>query len=115
MLASIGLFGVVAYVVTQRTQEIGIRVALGAPPASVIRLMTTIGTRLFATGIGLLTALAVGHVLASVVFGLSPRDPVSLVSQSMRSEFVGSTRAARTDGASAASAAAPARMTAINK
>ena len=80
VLASIRLFGVVADVVTQRTQEIGIRVALGASPASVIRLMTTIGTRLVATGIGvgLLVALAVGQVLASVVFGVSPRDPVSL-------------------------------------
>jgi len=80
VLASIGLFGVISYIVTQRTHEIGIRLALGASPASITRFMTNIGTRLVAIGIGigLLVTLAAGQVLASIVYGVSARDPILL-------------------------------------
>jgi predicted permease len=80
MLAATGIHGLVAYAVARRTREIGIRVALGARPAEVLRLV--LGRILALIGIGsacgLLLALAAGQVLASIVYQNSPRDPVVL-------------------------------------
>ena len=77
-LAAIGVYGVVGYSVTQRTHEIGVRLALGARPTQV-RLMV-LGSGLAPAAIGLVVgfigALALGSVLARVTFGISPRDPV---------------------------------------
>ena len=77
VLAAIGLFGLVSYSVTRRTREIGLRVALGAHPRDVLRLV--FGRTLLLAGIGIAVgmglALACGHVVSSVVYGVSPRDP----------------------------------------
>ena len=78
-MAIIGLYGVVAFMAQQRTQEIGIRVALGATRADVMRLILGEGFRLIFIGgaLGLVAALSLSRVLQSVLFGVSPHDPVS--------------------------------------
>ncbi|MCI0436103.1 MAG: ABC transporter permease [Gemmatimonadetes bacterium] len=79
VLACVGLYGVVAYLVTRRTREIGIRIALGAHAARVIRMVIAQGIAPALAGlvIGLLLALALGRVAESLLFELvSPRDPV---------------------------------------
>jgi predicted permease len=80
MLAATGIHGLVAYAVSRRVHEIGIRVALGAHPVEVLRLVLGKIVALVAVGsaFGLLLALAAGQVLASIVYQGSPRDPVVL-------------------------------------
>jgi predicted permease len=79
LLASIGLYGVMSFVVNQRTREIGIRVALGAQPAMVVRLFVLQGLRLTAIGaaLGLAGGIGISRLLASVLIDLSPFDPVA--------------------------------------
>ena len=80
-MAVIGLYGVIAYMAAQRTQEIGVRMALGADRGDVLRLILGEGMRLIAAGavLGLVVALALSRVLKSLLFGVGPRDPVSFV------------------------------------
>ena len=79
LLASIGLFGVISYSVTRRTREIGIRIALGADPGDVVRMVFGRALRLAGAGIavGVAIALASGQVLASALYGVSPHDPLA--------------------------------------
>jgi predicted permease len=78
-MAIIGLYGVVTFMAVQRTQEIGIRMALGATRADVLRLILREGFRLILIGgaIGLAVTLALSRVLQSVLFGISTHDPIS--------------------------------------
>ena len=78
LLAAIGIYGVTAYAVTRRTREIGIRVALGAHRADVVRMILGQGMSLASIGcaIGLMLAAAVSQVLASFLYGIPPADPV---------------------------------------
>jgi ABC-type antimicrobial peptide transport system permease subunit len=80
LLASVGLYGVVAYSVSQRTREIGIRMALGANPAGVLRMVMRQGLLLALWGIvaGLAVALAASPLLAPLLYRVSPADPVSI-------------------------------------
>jgi ABC-type antimicrobial peptide transport system permease subunit len=73
-LAVMGIYGVVAYVVSQRTREVGIRMALGAQKLDILRLVVQDGLRLTLIGLvlGLLGALGVAMVIGNVLFGLSP-------------------------------------------
>lgn len=82
MLASVGMFGVFAYAVQQRTREIGVRMALGAPPAAVVRLVIAGHSRAVFIGIsaGLIGALAASISLRARLFGLSPLDPLTYAS-----------------------------------
>lgn len=80
VLAISGLYGVVAYAVSRRTREIGIRIALGAAPHDAVWLVLRQGVTLALIGIclGLPLAMAVGTIVRSVLFGISPTDPVAL-------------------------------------
>jgi predicted permease len=81
VLVAIGVYSVIAYTVSQQIHEIGIRMALGAQRADVLRLIMRVTSRLVIAGVvlGLLGSLGVMKVLASQVWGVSPRDPVTLV------------------------------------
>jgi predicted permease len=85
LLASVGLYGVVAYTVAQRTHEIGVRVALGATMAHVLRLVVRQGARLVALGllIGVPAALALTRLLRGALYGVSPGDPATFVGMTM--------------------------------
>jgi predicted permease len=91
MLAATGIHGLVAYVVSRRVHEIGIRVALGARPGEVLRLVLGKIVALVAAGsaFGLLLALAAGQVLASIVYQGSPRDPLVLAGVMGLMSFLG--------------------------
>jgi predicted permease len=81
MLAAVGLYGVIAYTVAQRTREIGLRVALGADHQGIVRLI--LGQGLAPTGLGIVVGLLVStgavRVLRSILFGVEPLDPVTFV------------------------------------
>jgi len=81
LLAAVGLYGVLATVVRQRTAEIGLRMALGAAPSGIFRLMVGKGLRLsiFGIAIGLLAAFALTRVLATMLVDVKPTDPVTFV------------------------------------
>ncbi len=82
VLASVGLYGILAYSVSGRQREIGVRMALGASRAAVLRLVLREGMMLvcIGVGIGLTLALLVGRAFSRMLFGLNPADPLSLVS-----------------------------------
>jgi putative ABC transport system permease protein len=81
LLAAIGVYGVVSYAVEQRTAEMGVRIAIGATPASVVLLMIRSGLlwSLAGIAIGLLGASWLGEVLATVLFGVRGDDPVTFI------------------------------------
>ncbi len=80
VLAAVGVYGVMAYAVTQRTHEFGIRTALGASPTDVLKQVFLEGGRLAALGLalGLIAALVLTRLMASLLFGVSPSDPMTL-------------------------------------
>jgi putative ABC transport system permease protein len=82
VLATVGVYGVVSYAASQRTQEIGIRVALGAKPRDVARLVIGQGFVPVVMGLaaGLAFAAGLGRLIANLLFGISPTDPLTFVS-----------------------------------
>jgi len=82
VLVTIGVYSVLAYTTTRRTQEIGIRMALGAEAHNVQAMVIRMGLRLVGTGVilGLIASLALGNVIATQLWGVSPYDPWTLVS-----------------------------------
>jgi putative ABC transport system permease protein len=81
LLAGIGLYGILAYSVSRRTREIGIRIALGARPGAVLRMVLRQGLRLTLLGVGFGLAASFGatRLLASQLFDITPTDPVTFV------------------------------------
>jgi len=79
LMAVIGLYGVISFVAAQRTQEIGVRMALGATRMNILRLIVVEGVRLIAVGgvLGIGVALATAQLLKSLLFNVGPRDPVT--------------------------------------
>jgi putative ABC transport system permease protein len=105
-LAAVGVYGVIAYSVSQRTREIGVRVALGAQRSNVLALILSHGAVLAAVGIGigLAGALGVTRFLRAMLFGVSPFDPASFVGVALvlsvivfLASYVPARRAARVD------------------
>jgi putative ABC transport system permease protein len=82
LLAAIGIYGVISYSVAQRTQEIGIRVALGAQRSSLMSMILKQGLRtaLLGVGIGLAAALGLTQLLKSLLFGIGATDPLTFIS-----------------------------------
>jgi ABC-type antimicrobial peptide transport system permease subunit len=106
LLAAIGIYGVMAYLVNQRTREIGIRVALGARPASVVRLVVSYALGLAAGGVllGIAAAAFLTRLIAGMLFGVSPSDPwtfaaiaLVLLGTALVATFTPARRAARVD------------------
>jgi predicted permease len=106
LLSAVGLYSVMAYVVSQRTREVGIRMALGAKRADVLKLITREGMKLAAIGIiiGFLMSLALARVLTAVLIGVSAYDltifilvPLLLVSVAFVACLVPARRAAKVD------------------
>lgn len=110
LLGAIGLYGVMAYLVTLRTKELGVRIALGAQPAAVASMMTRQGLLLTAIGIGggLAMFALVARFLRSFLFGVAPGDPIALAGASlmlvtiaMLASWIPARRASRVDPADA--------------
>jgi putative ABC transport system permease protein len=106
LLTTIGLYGVIAFSVTQRTREIGVRVALGAQHGDVLGLVMRRGILLVGTGlaIGIPAALVLGRILTGLLYGVSPTDPLTLLSVAvfltavaMLATYLPARRAARVD------------------
>jgi len=81
LLSSVGIYGVISYLVGQRTHEIGIRVALGARRMDVLRLILSHGMKMAIVGVvlGLAVSLGLTHVMVSMLYGVSPRDPLTFI------------------------------------
>jgi ABC-type antimicrobial peptide transport system permease subunit len=106
VLATIGLYSVMAYAVSQRTREIGIRMALGAGVRSVVRLVVAQGMRMVALGLalGMVGALALTRLLASMLLGVGATDAATyagvallLVGVALLACYIPARRAARVD------------------
>lgn len=110
LLASVGIYGVIAFSVSQRTQEIGIRLALGSPRTGVLKLIIGKGMKLTLMGctFGLVVSLALTRVIQALLFAVSPTDPVTfgasgllLMGVAMLACWLPACRAVRTDPMSA--------------
>jgi putative ABC transport system permease protein len=106
LLTAVGLYGVIAYSVAQRTQEIGTRMALGAQQANILKLVVGEGMLLAIIGtvIGVAGALAISGLLQKLVYEISPTDPVTIAAitatilcVSLLAAYVPARRAARID------------------
>jgi putative ABC transport system permease protein len=106
LLSAVGLYGVIAFAVTQRTREIGIRIALGAAPRSVTSLVVRSGMNLTLIGATLGVAAAVGatRVLAGMLYGVHPADPTTFAAIvalvlviALTASYIPARRAARID------------------
>jgi ABC-type antimicrobial peptide transport system permease subunit len=79
LLAGLGIYGVISYMVSERTHEIGIRIALGAESNSILQMVLRQGLRLAIAGaaVGLLGSLIVSHSMAGLLYGVRPTDPLN--------------------------------------
>ncbi|HMD32018.1 MAG TPA: ABC transporter permease [Candidatus Acidoferrales bacterium] len=91
VLATIGVYGVISYAAAQRTREMGIRAALGARPADILKMVGREGGGIIGAGIlvGIALALALGHVMKGLLLGVGPADPVTFVTVSLGLAAIG--------------------------
>lgn len=82
LLAGLGIYGTISYLVSERTHEIGIRLALGAKPGTILQMVLRQGVELAVAGtvVGLTAALLAAHLLADLLYGVTPTDPATFVS-----------------------------------
>jgi ABC-type antimicrobial peptide transport system permease subunit len=80
LLSSVGIYGVISYIVGQRTREIGVRITLGARRTDVLRLVLIEGAKMTAVGllVGLAASFALTRLASNLLFGVSPTDPATL-------------------------------------
>ena len=106
LMAVIGLYGVISYAVTQRTQELGVRMALGAQPGEILRLVLGQGMRLAGMGaaVGLVASLVFSRLLRNQLFHVSAFDPLTfalmagvLVAAALLASYIPARRATRVD------------------
>jgi putative ABC transport system permease protein len=106
VIAVLGVFGVLSFVVTQRTRELGIRIALGAAPSQVRRLVVTRGVALVLVGVvtGIIGAIALTRFMGALLYGVTPTDPVTygavagiLVAAALLASYLPARRATRVD------------------
>jgi len=91
LLAMVGIYGVIAWTVRQRTREIGVRIALGAQRSAVLALVLRRGLKLAGAGIvlGLIGAISLTQLLRSLLFGVSPADPITFLAVPLLMVLVG--------------------------
>jgi putative ABC transport system permease protein len=106
VLAIVGIYGVTSYLVTRRTHEIGIRMALGAQPADVLKMVVGHGLKLVAFGLvgGIAGALAATRALSTLLFEVKPADPLTFIltpallfSIALLASYIPARRAAKVD------------------
>ena len=106
LLAVIGIYGVMSYYVSQRTREIGIRVALGANSRNVLGLVVKLAAKLALIGVvvGIALALGVARLIAAFLYGVSPSDPITyasvavvLIAVALLASFIPARRATKVD------------------
>lgn len=106
LLAGLGIYGVISYIVSERRHEIGIRLALGAQRTNILRMVLRQGFTLAVTGavLGLLCALVVSHLMAGLLYGVRPEDPLTfagvatlLIAVAMLACYIPARRALRVD------------------
>jgi len=104
VLTGIGLFAVVSYLVRERTKELGLRMAIGASPGSVMKLVVSQSLKLalFGTGVGLALTFIIAHLMTSMVYGIHPNDPavflavaLSVAAVSVLAAYIPARRASR--------------------
>ena len=81
LLAALGIYGTISYLVSERTHEIGIRLALGATRGTILQMILRQGLALAVAGaaLGLVGALIVSHLMAGLLYGVSPTDPLTFI------------------------------------
>jgi putative ABC transport system permease protein len=81
LLAALGIYGVISYIVSERTQEIGIRLALGARRGTILQMVLRqgLGLAMAGAGLGLVGSVIVSHLMAGLLYGVMPTDPLTFV------------------------------------
>jgi ABC-type antimicrobial peptide transport system permease subunit len=106
LLAGLGIYGVISYIVSERTHEIGIRIALGAEKKSILQMVLRQGLGLAAAGaaVGLVGAVIVSHLMTGLLYGVRPTDPLTfagvavlLVGAALLACYIPARRAIRVD------------------
>jgi putative ABC transport system permease protein len=106
LLAGMGIYGVISYIVSERTREIGIRLALGAQSRNILRMVVRqgLGLALAGAAIGLVAALIVSHLMAGLLYGVRPNDPFTfagvallLIAVALLACYIPARRAIRVD------------------